>query len=371
MQGTLGTLGVLVNEREGSPPFADEAFCRRLCQESDKFDMDVVVLTPKGSSPNGKYQGYRYVNENWIKETLDLPDLIYDRCLTPVPGIFRRKLRQASKSSSRKIRFLSRALPGKWHVYQSLKSYEVLHKHLPETELYTSKDQLKAWLKKHPEGVFLKPQAGSHGKSTVRAQWISSDQILYVQGRNRYNRCLDKRFSHLSSGLTQLHRILIAKPYIIQPFLPLMNQDVKPFDLRALVQKNGFGQWGLSGLIIREGTAGSLTSNLHGGGKAKDARAFLEQEYGKETTSLLFAQAAKLSALIPEILESRYGRLSELGIDYGIDRNGHLWILEVNSKPGRAAFLLSGDSDSINKACNRPLEYARYLLLRSQGTHLH
>ncbi|WIV20538.1 YheC/YheD family protein [Paenibacillus polygoni] len=371
MQGTLGTLGVLVNEREGSPPFADEVFCQRLCEESNKFDMNVVVITPKGSAPNGKYQGYRYVNENWTQETIDLPDLIYDRCLTPVPGVFRRRLRQASKSASRKIRFLSRALPGKWHVYQTLQSCEILHKHLPETELYTSKEQLKAWLKKYPDGVFLKPQAGSHGKSTVRAQWISAEHTLCIQGRNRYNRSFEKRFSHLSSGLAQLHRILIAKPYIIQPFLPLMNKDTKPFDLRALVQKNGAGQWDLSGLVIREGPAGSLTSNLHGGGTARDARTFLEQEYGKEATPLLFAKTTALSALIPSILESRYGRLSELGIDYGIDRNGQLWILEVNSKPGRAAFLLSGDSESINKACHRPLEYARYLLLRSHDSPIH
>ncbi|WP_211746806.1 YheC/YheD family protein [Paenibacillus sp. Marseille-Q4541] len=365
MHETLGTLGVLVNEREGSPPFADEAFCRKLCLESDKFDMNVVILTPKGSEPNGKYQGYRYVNDHWIKETFDVPDLIYDRCLAPVPGVFRRRLNQANKSSSHKVRYLSRALPGKWRVYQSLRSCEGLHAHLPETELYESKDQLRNWLQKYPKGVFLKPQSGSHGKSTVLVQWVPSEQILFVQGRTRSNRYFEKRFSHLNSGFLQLHRILSVKPYIIQPFLPLMNQDVKPFDLRALVQKNGAGKWDLSGLMIREGTAGSLTSNLHGGGRALEAQSFLEREYGKETTTLLFTQAAELSALIPCILESRYGRLSELGIDFGIDRSGHLWILEVNSKPGRAAFLLSGDSESADRACNKPLEYARYLLLHS------
>lgn len=365
MHETLGTLGVLVNEREGSPPFADEAFCRWLCQKSSNFDMNVVILTPKGTASNEKFYGYRYENGHWVKGHVEMPDLLYDRCLTPVPGVFRRRLNQASKSTSRKLRFLSRSLPGKWRVYNSLKTSEILGRHLPETELYTSKDQLKSWLKKYPEGVFLKPQAGSHGKSTVHVQWVSSKQCLYIQGRNRFNRCFEKCFTDLTSGLTQLHRILIAKPYIIQPYLLLMSQDKKPFDLRALIQKNGSGKWDLSGLIIREGTIGSLTSNLHGGGSALEAQSFLEHEYGKETTSLLFAKAAQLSALIPGVLESRYGRLSELGIDYGIDRSGYLWILEVNSKPGRSAFLLSSDSESANKACNRPLEYARYLLLRS------
>ena len=33
------------------------------------------------------------------------------------------------------------------------------------------------------------------------------------------------------------------------------------------------------------------------------------------------------------LLESRFPGIGQLGYDYGIDRNGHIWILEVNTRP--------------------------------------
>ncbi|MEK5060439.1 YheC/YheD family protein [Paenibacillus shunpengii] len=366
MKKPLGTLGVLVNERKGTPPFADEYFCRRLCQEGVNFGMNVVVLTPRSSEPDGNYLGYQYIKGNWTLLPVEQPDLIYDRCLSPVPGIFRRRLNKASKSASHKVRYLSRGLPGKWHVYNSLRLNALLKDHLPDTAVYTNVEQLKQWLIRYPQGVFLKPQAGTHGKRTVLVRRQPENGKLIIQGRNSSNHMFNKRFTNHELGLSQLHRILSTRTFIIQPFLSLMNQEEKPFDLRVLVQKNGRGKWSLSGQAIREGGHGSLTSNLHGGGTALDCRSFLETEYGKDQAEFIINKAAELSAVIPVVLEGRFGRLSELGIDYGIDRDGKLWIIEVNSKPGRSSFLLAGDMESTSLAYNRPLEYARYLLLRTQ-----
>jgi D-alanine-D-alanine ligase-like ATP-grasp enzyme len=33
------------------------------------------------------------------------------------------------------------------------------------------------------------------------------------------------------------------------------------------------------------------------------------------------------------LLESRFPGIGQLGYDYGIDRKGHIWILEVNTRP--------------------------------------
>ena len=52
----------------------------------------------------------------------------------------------------------------------------------------------------------------------------------------------------------------------MQPYLDLSHHG-HPFDIRALVQ-NKHGRWTLTGCMVREGAEGSLTSNLHGGGKA-------------------------------------------------------------------------------------------------------
>ncbi|GJM71157.1 hypothetical protein HMSSN036_33730 [Paenibacillus macerans] len=70
-----------------------------------------------------------------------------------------------------------------------------------------------------------------------------------------------------------------------------------------------------------------------------------------------------LSLRVPEYLESRFGRLAELGLDFGVDREGRVWILEVNSKPGRTSFFRIGDPISARKSIENPISYARYLLL--------
>lgn len=78
----------------------------------------------------------------------------------------------------------------------------------------------------------------------------------------------------------------------------------------------------------------------------------------------------KLSLTITGALEERYGRLGELGIDYGIDRDGNIWLLEVNSRPGRASFFQIRQPKCAFRAINRPLEYARYLITQSKTTGL-
>lgn len=43
---------------------------------------------------------------------------------------------------------------------------------------------------------------------------------------------------------------------------------------------------------------------------------------------------------IAETLEEQIdGTLGELGLDIGVDRNGRVWLFEVNAKPGRHIFL--------------------------------
>lgn len=75
-----------------------------------------------------------------------------------------------------------------------------------------------------------------------------------------------------------------------------------------------------------------------------------------------------LSLTITRALEERYGRLGELGIDYGIDRSGNIWLLEVNSRPGRASFFQTRQPKCAFRSVNRPLEYARYLMTHSKVT---
>jgi D-alanine-D-alanine ligase-like ATP-grasp enzyme len=41
----------------------------------------------------------------------------------------------------------------------------------------------------------------------------------------------------------------------------------------------------------------------------------------------------ELTVAATQVLESRFPGVNLLGYDYGIDRNGKIWIFEVNTKP--------------------------------------
>lgn len=76
-----------------------------------------------------------------------------------------------------------------------------------------------------------------------------------------------------------------------------------------------------------------------------------------------------MSALLPPLLEESCGRLGELGLDFGIDAGGRIYLLEANSKPGRTVFRLTGDRRAARLAAENPLRYARHLLLSSSSQH--
>jgi hypothetical protein len=113
---------------------------------------------------------------------------------------------------------------------------------------------------------------------------------------------------------------------------------------------------------VRCGQSGSITANLHGGGTAWEAAPFLKCEFGNEQAKEQMNTLIELSTKIPLALESAHGRLAELGIDLGVDRNGRVWLLEVNSKPGRTLFTYLPNKAVQKSSKENPILYAAFLL---------
>ena len=58
-------------------------------------------------------------------------------------------------------------------------------------------------------------------------------------------------------------------------------------------------------------------------------------------------------------IETEYGSFGELGLDYAVDRNGKLWFIECNAKPGKDSLYMAYDEEMVQKAFITPLEYAK------------
>ncbi|MDT0121944.1 YheC/YheD family protein [Paenibacillus sp. RRE4] len=357
------TMAILVREAEGSPPFADERFCRTLCVESSKYGLRTIVIPILAEYTGGTLlRAYTYHQKEWKAIRMPMIDLVMNRCLNPLSRNTKQQLeRYLPHTSTLRQRSWSSALPGKWEVHRALSKSTTLRGLLAPTTRVRSTIPWEIWLARWPKGLFFKPASGTHGKNTFRLSVGGLPFSWIVEGRNRSNEHYVKSFHQATDVSSWLESHQAVQNMIVQPYLELSHHG-RAFDIRALVQKNGQGRWTLTGCMIREGAEGSLTSNLHGGGNAYPADAYLTKRYGKDKASSLLQQIKHAAALIPPTLESRFGRLAELGLDFGADVAGRLWLLEVNSKPGRTSFAESDDKRMHALTYTQPLAYARYLL---------
>lgn len=364
---TRGTIGILEANSSGPVPFTEAAFCRQLCIAGKRNYVSVYVFCPGSVTPgHPEITGFTYERGRWIRKLFMPPDIVYDRWFSND----RRQLllKQQCLQNLQKIHpfvHLTRGLTGKWAVYQVLKQYNRFKRHLPATVKYEGLDQLDRWLQSHQGKAFLKPQSGSHGKRTLFVQSLHRDSSaeFLLTGRDAANRLFRRKFDHRYEALQWIDQFIGERAYVLQHYLNLTSSGGEPFDVRVLVQKNEHGEWTITGMAIRAGRKNSLTSNLHGGGTAFKVIPFLSREFGETSAKRIIECIQMLSKTIPVHLETHFGRLGELGIDFGVDDTGNVWILEVNSKPGRSSLYLIGDKKGAKKAIENPIQYAKYLLL--------
>ncbi|MDF2813956.1 MAG: endospore coat-associated protein [Paenibacillus sp.] len=356
-------VGIMVCQKQLSPPFSDQRFYSRLCRIGLKLGMVVFVFFPnRFMIEEQSVEGYTLLpgEDNWSAGRFPLPQVVYDRCFYTTRsnyGEYRECIRKLKEHPD--IRFLGYGLKGKWDVHQMLMRHESLRTYLPDTKKLLSHKTLKDELNRS-EAVFLKPEAGSQGKGVLRL--TREGGFYHLLGRNRRNERIERTFQSERFLLQWLSSFIAGRPYLVQPYLLLNTRDGDPFDVRCLMQKNRKGIWEVAGIAVRRGKSGNVTSNLHGGGVAVELMPFLLKEFGQEKASRIHRTLLEIATQIPETLEQHHGRLAELGIDLGIDTSGNIWILEANSKPGRSAFTHFSDPAARIASIRNPIYYARYLL---------
>lgn len=366
-------LGILVCERRETPPFAESSFIRKLEEHGRMQGLPVFAFAPWTWNPaDGTVQGWRFAPEEkrWKRESRPLPELVYDRAW-PVDDTERSKYRGALKrlDSVRPLAYLNGRLPGKAAVIRLLSRDERIAPYLPPTEGFEGTRSLLRWLDRFGGSAFLKPESGSQGRRVVAIRQ-RADGSVSLRGRLADNRTFNAASSCAKAAAARIERWIGRRAYIMQPLLDLRNAADEPFDIRALVQKNGRGRWALTGTAVRCGRAGGETANLHGGGRAVRTESVLLPMFGGRHTEQLLREIREICLRVVLKIEQSYGRFAELGLDFGVERTGRIWFLEANSKPGRAAMESAG-KDVVRAAAGRPVRYARHILFRPPGRVIH
>lgn len=357
------TVGIMVCKIAGEPPIPEKDYFRRLSRLGQKLGLTVFVFFPNQVDwPRKRVLGYAYSpsSKSWGKHFFPIPDIVYDRCFysnANTYALYREPIRRLH--AFRGTKFLGYGLKGKWNVYNMMSRDESLLPHLPETEVLEHSDDISRWLADKGE-LFLKPQGGSHGKGVLHI--AEARQGINVNGRTWHNETVRQQFRSKSRLFAWLAQFTNGRKYVIQRYLTLTTSNGDAFDIRALVQKNGEGRWTLTGMAVRQGAPGSITSNLHGGGHAEETEPFLRKHYGADAARRIIEKVKKVALRVPLVLEQYHGRLVELGVDLGVDADGRVWVLEANSKPGRSSFASLSDENVRLASIRNPILYAKFLL---------
>ncbi len=195
---------------------------------------------------------------------------------------------------------------------------------IPQTVWY-KEDSLWAMLNLY-DLLYIKPDKGGGGAGIIRVKKLPRDQYdcktLYRQ-------------KVVSAG--DLVEIIKSwsrpdKRYLIQQGIKLAKIKNRPFDIRLMLQRQN-KDWELTGVAAKIAAPGKIVTNFCKGGKPYAALAAVRGVYGDSHAKEKTIELKKIAYQVAEALSNQFGGLRELGIDAGIDEEGHIWIFEVNTRP--------------------------------------
>lgn len=337
----------------------EEEYITEIAKHAKDFGIEVYRFTPTSIKPTTELiDGYFFNDENqtWEKRTFPVPQFLYDRCFYQMDDISKKSFPIVNwlKNNPNTI-FIGHGLPNKWHIYEQLSSDSILKHYIPKTIKATTAHDILMALKKDKK-ILLKPDNGTQGKGIIAVLTIKEKFIL----KNHKNQeIISKQISSKDEFILFMNKLIQAQNYLLQPLLPLIDENNCAFDLRILLQKDMTGKWIEQGRGIRKNRHGHFISNVYGGGEIIPFNKW-NQSRSKLQQAILHDELSTILTRLPYVLETKFSPLFEIGIDIGIDQDDKVWILDVNSKPGRKVILQTNPNKQ-TVLYQAPLRYCLHL----------
>lgn len=216
-----------------------------------------------------------------------------------------------------------RQLASKWAKTEALLSHPGLASHIPPTSIY-SPQQLRHMLNVHGM-VVIKPIVGSGGSGVIKVMRTGN-------GYSFTHRDHTARYGSFEAMAGALRSRTSKRRYLIQKGISLATVNGRPIDYRVKYVKSYKG-WEYRSLVGRIARPGLFVTNLSQGGRMVLAGEGIRSSLGPSHVKAKKSKMREITVMATRVLEQRYPGISHLGFDYGIDRQGKIWIFEVNTRP--------------------------------------
>jgi len=346
-------LGIMTLNMESEASYIDE-----MAKLAESCEMECFRFLPSKIQPHTlQVKGKKFDSKtnSWNDSEFPIPTIIYDRCFYGDDEHSKQCLPIVSWLKCRNdLTFLGYGLPNKLELYETLRK-SILSAYLPPSQSVTSTGMVLKELQEKKR-LILKPINGSQGYGIYYLK--KNDKTFHVK-TEKQKQIISRIFPNTTKLIQWLQTLITKRQYLLQPYLELSNNELQPFDIRILLQKNKHGDWAEQGKGVRQGNTGGILSNLSAGGIVANYADWLitfpvtKREYIRNEIEYIITN-------LPPLLEKEFLPLFELGVDIGIAKDGSIWILDVNSKPGRKVVLQTQPDlkETLNLA---PLLYAKYL----------
>ena len=216
-----------------------------------------------------------------------------------------------------------RQLASKWLKTEALLTDPQIVPYIPATRAYGS-EALSEMLTEHGM-VVIKPVIGTGGNGVIRIQKLGSSYEVNHKHHTRH-------VSTFTELLQVLSLLKLKRKYLIQQGIRLAHINGRPLDYRVKVVKDN-GKWHFRAMVGRLARRGLFVTNLCKGGTLLHCRPAIRKSLPHIRSAEKRNEMRQLTRLCIAVLESKFPGIAELGFDYGMDRSGRLWILEVNTRP--------------------------------------
>lgn len=216
-----------------------------------------------------------------------------------------------------------RQLASKWLKTAALLSDLRIAKHIPATRIYNTSN-LHQMLKKYGY-VVVKPVVGTGGSGVIKVT-KSGSTYRYTHRSNT------RSFNEFDAMVRSLSGVKKKRTNLIQRGINLATIGGRPIDYRVKVVKTN-GKWVIRAMVGRVAKRGLFVTNLCKGGTMLTAAQGITQSLSGQSVHAKKRKMRHLTRVSTAILEKKFPGIGQLGFDYGIDRSGHIWIFEVNTRP--------------------------------------
>ncbi|UOE95863.1 YheC/YheD family protein [Alkalihalobacillus sp. LMS39] len=288
--------------------------------------------------------GSKKEESQWKEGNFKYPASIFKR--VPVPSNIDEHLYEKTNGRIFNSNFFN-----KWEMWEWLHPDPVIRKHLPTTKEVNRIDDLYNMLDIYP-AIYLKPKEGSGGKGIIQVKY--DGQFYQISSKQEKHEKVENLEGH-----RKIKKIMKKKSkYMIQQGVPLTH-DSRNVDFRLYMQKDETQQWKCSGFIARFAVPGSVTTNMRYLDYLMEGSEALRKLFRldeKEITEL--EQKIETICLRACQLLDKQGCFGDIAIDFILDQNQHLWILEMNKRYGYKSLSLIGNSEFHNKIISNPFLFA-------------